>query len=92
MEGVERFKIPILASVLLLKSAGMANYINKNVPGISIPDEVVKRLLKSSDRGRTSIEIAAELIMRLKNLCQGINILPVGWESKVPALLDLIKA
>jgi len=91
MEGVERFKMPILTSVLLLKSAGMANYINKNVPGISIPDEVVKRLLKSSDRGRTSVEIAAELIMRLKNLCQGINILPVGWESKVPALLDLTK-
>ena len=92
MEGIERFKIPILTSVLLLKSAGMANYMNKNVLGISIPDEVVKRLLKSSDRGRTSVEIAAELIMRLKNLCQGINILPVGWESKVPALLDQIKA
>lgn len=90
VEAVERFKVPILASVMLLKSAGMANYINKHVPGISIPDEMVRRLLKSSDRGRTSIEIATELISGLKNLCQGVNIVPVGWESKVPALLNLI--
>jgi len=91
MRGVGRFNLPILAGVLLLKSAGMANYINKNVAGISIPDEVVKRLFKSSDRGRTSVEIAAELIMSIKNVCRGVNILPVGWESKVPSLLDLTK-
>jgi 5,10-methylenetetrahydrofolate reductase len=69
----------------------MANYLNKNIPGISIPEEMIKRLLKSSDRGRTSVELASELIAELKELCQGINVVPIGWESKVPALLDLLK-
>jgi 5,10-methylenetetrahydrofolate reductase len=37
---------------------------------------------------KTSIEIAAELIKELKGMCQGVHIMPIGWESKVPALLD----
>ena len=91
MGGVKKCTLPILTSVLLLKSAGMANYLNKNIPGISIPEEMIKKLLKSSDRGRTSVELASELIAELKGLCQGINVVPIGWESKVPALLDLLK-
>jgi 5,10-methylenetetrahydrofolate reductase len=43
---------------------------------------------KAEDRVKTSIEIAADLIKGLKGLCQGVHIMPIGWEKRVPAVLD----
>jgi 5,10-methylenetetrahydrofolate reductase len=88
MERVESFKVPILAGVILLKSAGMAKFMNKNVAGVFVPDDLIEEMAKADDRVRTSIEIAARLIRGLKDICQGVHIMPIGWEKRVPALLD----
>jgi len=87
---VAHFKVPIIAGVTLLKSVGMARYINKHVEGASIPDSVIDRLMKASDKQKASIEIAGDLIRALKPLCQGIQIIPIGWEKLIPALLDTV--
>jgi 5,10-methylenetetrahydrofolate reductase len=48
-------------------------------------------MAKAEDRVKTSIEIAAELIQALKGMCQGIHLMPIGWERKVPQVLDAAK-
>lgn len=85
---VAHFKVPIIAGITLLKSVGMARYVNKHVEGALIPDVIIDQLMKGADKQKTSIEIAGHLIHELKPLCQGIQIIPIGWENQVPALLD----
>ena len=82
------FKVPIIAGVTLLKSVGMARYINKNVEGASIPETVIDRLMKASNKQQASIEIAKETVRQLRPLCQGIQIIPIGWEQLIPAVLE----
>jgi methylenetetrahydrofolate reductase (NADPH) len=90
IKKVAHFHVPVIAGITLLKSVGMARYINKHVEGASIPEAFIDRLMKASDREKTSIEIAGDLIRELKPLCQGIQIIPIGWEKQIPALLDYV--
>jgi len=85
-----QFKVPILAGITLLKSVGMARYVNKHVEGAFIPDSVIDQLMKASDKQKASIEIAGGLIKALKPLCQGVQIIPIGWEKQIPALLEYV--
>ena len=88
MKTVEGFNVPILAGVIPLKSVGMARFMNKNIAGISIPEELIDKMSKTEDKVRTGLEIAANTIRELKGMCQGVHIMAMGWEKKVPAMLD----
>jgi len=88
MKRVAHFKVPVLAGIIPLKSAGMARFMNNNVAGIFIPEPLIQKMAKAEDRVKASVEIAADLIKELKGMCQGVHIMPIGWESKVPAVLD----
>src|SRR3989338_8705467 len=81
-------KTTIIAGIVLLKSAGMAKYMNKNVAGVFVPDNLIEEIDKAKDKSAKSIEIAARLIKELKPMCQGIHIMPIGWDKKVPLVLD----
>ena len=85
---IERFKAPIFAGVTILKSAGMARYMNRVMQEVFVPEEIITKLLKAPDNVKASTEIAADLIREMKNLCRGIYIVPIGWEKRVPAVLD----
>jgi 5,10-methylenetetrahydrofolate reductase len=88
MKRVAPFRVPVLAGIILLKSAGMARFMNKNVAGVFVPEPFIQRMAKAEDRVKASIEIGAELVRDLKGMCQGVHIMPIGWENKVPALLN----
>ncbi len=88
IKRVKGFDVPILGGIILLKSAGMARFMNKNVAGVSVPDNMIKEMLDTEDKVKTSVEIAARLIKGLKDLCQGVHIMAIGWEKKIPAVLD----
>ena len=88
MKRVEGFGVPVLVGIIPLKSAGMAKYMNKNVAGVSVPEELIEQMAGAEDRAKTGIEIAAKLIWELKDMCQGTHIMPIGWEKRVPAILD----
>jgi methylenetetrahydrofolate reductase (NADPH) len=88
MKRVEGFRVPILAGIIPLKSAGMAKFMNKNVAGVSVPQEMIDQMTETEDKVRTGIEIAARLARELKDMCQGIHIMPIGWDKRVPAILD----
>ncbi len=88
MKKVSHLKVPIVASVMLLKSVGMARYINQHVEGAKIPDAIINRLMKASDKQKASIEIAGDLVQGMRSLCRGVQVVPIGWENLVPAVLD----
>ncbi len=90
IKRTSHFKVPIIAGITLLKSAGMARYMNKHVEGTFIPDSIIDRLMKAPDRQKVSVEIAGDLIKEIKPFCQGINIIPIGWETLIPVLLDYV--
>ena len=91
MKKVEKYKVPVLGGIVLLKSAGMAKYMNENVAGVSVPDRYIEMMAKAKkeERVKVSLEIGAELIKGMKNLCSGIHIMPLGWDKYVPDLLSL---
>jgi len=88
MLEIKHLKAPVLAGIVLLKSAGMARFMNKNVSGVSVPDILIKEMEAAKDKAAVSVNIAARLIKELKPLCQGIHIMPIGWPKKVPLVLD----
>ncbi|MFC1984112.1 methylenetetrahydrofolate reductase [Chloroflexota bacterium] len=88
MKRAEGFNIPILAGIIPLKSAGMARFMNQNIAGVSVPEELINRMAKTEDRVHTGIEIAANTIRELRNMCQGVHIMAMGWEKRIPVMLD----
>jgi len=88
MKRVEGFNVPILAGIIPLKSVGMARFLNKNVAGVFVPEELIDKMAEAEDKTRTGIEIAANLLRELKDICHGIHIMAIGWEKKVPAVLE----
>ena len=64
--------------------------MNKNIPGINVPDELIDRLKESKDPEKEGIKIAGELIseIRDKDLCDGVHIMAIGAEENVPLILD----
>jgi len=88
MELAKPFGVPVMAGIILLKSPGMARFMNKNVAGVHVPDALIDEMANTEDRPATSIAIAARLIHEVKDICQGVHIMPLGWEARVPAVLD----
>jgi methylenetetrahydrofolate reductase (NADH) len=88
MKRVEPFGVPVMAGVIPLKSAGMARFMNKNVAGVMVPDDLIEKMAKAEDRVQTGLAIAADLMRNLKDICQGIHIMAIGWEKKVPDLMQ----
>ena len=66
----------------------MARFMNKNVAGVFVPEDLIERMADTEDKVKTSIEITAELIKQLRDMCQGVHIMAIGWEKKVPLVLD----
>jgi len=88
MQQVGHLKVPVLLGIVLLKSAGMARFMNKNVAGVHVPEALIEEMDKAEDKRQQSTEIAARLIKDMKGLCQGVHIMAIGWEKMVPAVLD----
>jgi len=87
MRQTEHLKVPVLGGIILLKSAGMARFMNRNVAGVHVPEDLIDEMDEATDRVATSIEIAARLIKGMKEHCQGVHIMALGWEKWVPDLL-----
>ena len=92
METAKQFGKPVQLGVIIPKSAGMAKFMNNNVAGVHVPQEMIDALAADKERakaGITGVEIAAKIIKECKPYCQGVHIMALGWESKVPDLLKL---
>lgn len=88
MNEARKFGVPVLAGIVLLRSAAMARFMNRNVAGIHVPDDLIEEMDQAENKLQKGIEIAARLIKEMKDMCQGVHIMAIGLESKVPAILD----
>lgn len=88
MKRVEGFNTKVLGGIILLKSVGMARYMNKNVAGVFVPEPLIQELKGAEDKAQASMNIAVRLIKGMKDLCDGVHIMALGWESKIPPILD----
>ncbi len=85
-------KCHILAGVTPFKSAGMARYMKKRVPGMDVPDDMVKRMADTpkDKQAQEGIDICVETIRRLKEVegVKGFHIMAIEWEEKVPEIVE----
>jgi len=91
MKRVEKYKVPVMVGVIPLKNAGSAKYMNAHVAGIHVPDNLIDQMAKASkeDREKVGIQMVADLIKKMKPMCQGVHIMAIGWEQKVPEIMAL---
>ncbi len=89
MDRAGKFGAPVLIGIVPLKSAGMARYMTENVAGVHVPDDMVARIRKAKkpDRKKVAAEMAAEVIRQAKSLCQGVHLMPLGWDDLVPEIV-----
>ncbi len=91
MKRVDIRKTKIIPTVLLLKSLGMARYIMRNVDNVYISDSLIDRIQKSPDKVRECTRIASEMVTSLKKEgFSGVNLATLGWEHKLPEILERI--
>lgn len=92
MEKAKDFGVPVMLGIVIPKNAGMVKFMNENIAGISVPDSMIEELRKDKEKtkaGITGVEISARIIRECRDYCQGVHIMAMGWESKIPDILDL---
>ncbi|MFC2007630.1 methylenetetrahydrofolate reductase [Chloroflexota bacterium] len=83
-------QVHILAGVIPIRSAGMARYMKNNVPGVSVPDEIVERMANAENAKEEGVKIILEIIERLGGIpgVHGVHIMAVGWEDIVASMVE----
>ena len=91
MDYAGQFDVPILAGIILLTSAGMARFMNKNVPGVLVPKNLIDEMAAAPKGGalKAGIAIAGRMIRQIKEegICRGVHIMAIGKEEVVPDIL-----
>lgn len=82
------FGVPVIAEVMILRTAGMARFLNRHLKSGLVPEWMIQKLAKSVDKEKASIELFADTVKGLKDLCQGVHIITIGGEEKLKHYLD----
>jgi len=89
--NIDKFKelgVPVIPTVFLIKSVGIARYMANYEPGANISEDLIKRIRKAPDTEIECLKIAGETVQGLKKLSQGVQIVTLGWEHRLPEILD----
>jgi len=87
MDMVRPFGVPVLAGLIVLKSGDMARNLNLRLPGVHVPDAIIAELDDAEDKTRKGIEIAGQIIRDVRDLCNGVHIMAIGWEKRIPQVI-----
>lgn len=91
MNQVQTFGVPVIAEVMILRTAGMARFLNRHLKSGMVPERLIQQLAKAPDKQNASIEIFADIVGGLKHICQGVHIITIGGEDKLKYYLDAAK-
>ena len=91
IQQTNTFGIPVIAEVMILRTAGMAQFLNRHLKSGLVPDWIIQKLARAPDKQKASIEIFADIVSGLKDLCQGVHIITIGAEEKLKNYLDAAK-
>jgi 5,10-methylenetetrahydrofolate reductase len=88
LAAAKKFGVPVIATIFLIKSVGVARYMAVNDPGAHITEEIIQRIRRASDRENECLKLAGETIAQLKDRVDGVKIETLGWEHRLPVILD----
>jgi len=91
MKQVKTFNVPVIAEVMILRTGGMGKFLNRHFKSGLVPEWAIQKLLKAPDKAKASIELFADIVKSLKDLCQGIHIITIGGEDKLAQYLNAAK-
>ncbi len=91
LKHAQTFGVPVIAEVMILRTAGMARFLNRHLKSGMVPDWIIQKLAREPDKQKTSIEIFTDIVTGLKDLCQGVHIITIGGEEKLKLYLDSAK-
>jgi methylenetetrahydrofolate reductase (NADPH) len=94
LESLKGIGVPVIVGHMMLKSSSMARFISSNLPGVTVPEELIRELegLPRDRLAEKSLQISVDLLRKMKPLCQGIHFIPVGWERYVPSIVQEIRS
>ena len=88
MAMVRPLGVPVLAGIIVLKSGDMARSLNLRLPGVHVPDAIIDEMDDTEDKAQKGIEIAGRTIRDVRGLCNGVHIMAIGWEMRIPQVLE----
>jgi 5,10-methylenetetrahydrofolate reductase len=91
LKQANTFDVPVIAEVMILRTAGMARFLNRHLKSGLVPEWIIQKLAKAPDKQKASVEIFADIVKGLKDLCQGVHIITIGGEEKLNRYLDAAK-
>ncbi len=91
LKQAQTFAVPVIAEVMILRTAGMARFLNRHLKSGMVPDWIIQKLAREPDKQKASIEIFTDIVTGLKDLCQGVHIITIGGEEKLNLYLDSAK-
>lgn len=92
MKRAGQVQVPVIAEVILVRSAEMALFLNKHVKMGLVPNHIIEKLARAPDKEKASIEIVCDLVRSLKDICQGVHLVPIGAEERLAKYLEAIKS
>ncbi|BCR04129.1 methylenetetrahydrofolate reductase [Desulfuromonas versatilis] len=87
MAAARPLGVPVLLGVLLVKSARMARFLNQHIPGVQVPEPLVERLEQAADPLDEGVAIARDMVAQARSLCQGVHLMTLGHEERIPEIL-----
>ncbi|MBF0375881.1 MAG: methylenetetrahydrofolate reductase [Desulfamplus sp.] len=91
MKQANTFNVPVIAEVMILRTGGMGKFLNRHFKSGLVPEWAIQKLLKAPDKMKASIELFADIVNSLKNICQGVHIITIGGEDKLADYLNAAK-
>jgi len=88
MKRVGPIRIPVVAEVILVRSAEMGLFLNKHVKPGMVPNYIIEKLAKATDKEKASVEIVSDLVKGLRDICQGVHFIPIGAEDRISKYLE----
>jgi 5,10-methylenetetrahydrofolate reductase len=90
VEAAKHIDVPILAGLVMLKNAKMAEFMSQYVAGVSVPDSLIQEMADApkGDAKRVSTEIAARLMREMSGLCKGFHLMPLGWSKEAVGAIE----
>ena len=91
MKQVEPFRVPVIAEVMILRTAGMGKFLNRHFKSGLVPEWVIQKLLKAPNKQKESMALFADTVNSLKDICQGVHIITIGGVDNLVQYLNAAK-
>ena len=91
MKQVEPFRVPVIAEVMILRTAGMGKFLNRHFKSGLVPEWVIQKLMKAPNKKKASMELFADTVNSLKDICQGVHIITIGGVDNLVEYMNTAK-